>query len=348
MKLSKDSLWRTTKDYIFITFGVSLYAFGFCAFILPQKVVIGGLAGISTIIFFLTGLPVAVSNLVLNLILLTLAYRIVGRQFVVGTIFGAVMISLFMGIFQPLFAGGVIQGEPFMSIVIGASLCGLGVGLTFVHNGSTGGTDIVAAMVSKHSNVTIGRMMLYTDVIIISSSYFLFHNIDKVVFGFVVLFLVSYLTDLVINTNRQAVQFTIFSRRWREIATAINNDANRGCTVIDGMGWYSKQSVKMLIVMCRKIESVSIFRIVKSIDPDALVTQANVNGVYGKGFDQIKVKMKVENRDDIRKKINAETMADMGGHHAAAAEPLEPVQPAMDRTIDEDVKKYSGHHSGRV
>ena len=109
-----------------------------------------------------------------------------------------------------------------------------------------------------------------------------------------VLFLVSYMADMVINTNRQAVQFTIFSRHWREIATAINNDAKRGCTVLTGMGWYSKQEVKVLLVMCRKIESVTIFRIIKSIDKDAFVTQANVNGVYGQGFDEVKVKMKPE------------------------------------------------------
>jgi uncharacterized membrane-anchored protein YitT (DUF2179 family) len=320
MNFSRDNLWRSAKDYFFITLGMAIYAFGFTAFILPQKVVIGGLAGIGTIVYFLTGLPVAVTQLTLNALLLVLAYRIVGKQFVLGTIFGATLISVWVGLFQPIFAEGLIHGEPFMNVVIGGALCGLGIGLSFIHNGSSGGTDIVAAMVSKHSNVTIGRMMLYTDVFIISSSYFLFHEVAKIVYGMVVLVLVSYMADLVINTNRQAVQFTIFSRRWQEIATAINNDASRGCTVIDGMGFYSKRSVKMLIVMCRKIESVTIFRIVKSIDPDALVTQANVNGVYGQGFDQIKVKMKEPQHsddNDLHAKIEADVTVDMGGGHGA-------------------------------
>ena len=126
-------------------------------------------------------------------------------------------------------------------------------------------------MVSKHSNVTIGRMMLYTDVFIISSSYFILHELRYVVYGFMVLCIVSYVADMVINTNRQAVQFTIISSKWREIATAINNEARRGCTVLDGMGWYSKSSVKVLLVMCRKIESVNIFRIVKMIDSEAFI-----------------------------------------------------------------------------
>ena len=201
------------------------------------------------------------------------------------------MISVFVGIFQPLFQDG-FTNEPFLNVVLGGLMAGLGVGLAFTHNGSSGGTDIVAAMVSKYTNVSVGRTMLYTDVFIISSSYFLFHQLDLVVYGYVVLLIASTTADMVINTNRQAVQFTIFSKKWQEIATAINNDAHRGCTVLSGMGWYSKQEVKVLLVMCRKIESVYISRIIKSIDPDAFTTQANVNGVYGQGFDELKVKMK--------------------------------------------------------
>lgn len=291
MTLDRYKLWRTSKDYFFITLGVAIYAFGFCAFILPEKVVIGGLAGWGTIVYLTTGIPVAITQYALNLFLLALAFKIVGKQFVIGTLYGATMISVFVGIFQPLFAEGLTH-EPVMNIVIGGTLAGLGIGMTFVHNGSTGGTDIIAAMVNKHSNVSIGRMMLYIDVVTISLSFFIFHELDKMVYGYVVLFLVSYMADQVIYTNRQAVQFTIFSRRWEEIATAINNEASRGCTVMTGMGWYSKQEVKMLIVMCRKIESVTISRIIKSIDRDAFVTQANVNGVYGKGFDELKVKMR--------------------------------------------------------
>ncbi len=292
MSLDKINLWRTTRDYIFITLGMAIYALGFCAFILPQKVVIGGVAGLGTIAYFTLGVQVAVAQYALNLMLLAIAYRVVGKKFVLGTIFGATMISVWVGIFQPLFEGVRITDEPFMNIVIGGILAGIGVGVAFTHNGSSGGTDIVAAMVSKHTNVSVGRTMLYTDFFIISSSYFIFHKLDLVVYGFIVLALTSYTADMIINTNRQAVQFTIFSKKWQEIATAINNEAKRGCTVLTGMGWYSKQEVKVLLVMCRKIEAVTISRIIKSIDPLAFTTQANVNGVYGKGFDELKVKMK--------------------------------------------------------
>lgn len=296
-KLSRN-IWLSSKDYVFIVLGLCIYAFGFTAFVLPEKVVIGGLVGVGSLVYFLTDIPVAITSYACNLLLLAIAYRIVGRQFVVRTVFGATVLNLLIGIMQPLFPEPLIAQQTFMNIIIGGVLCGVGIGLAFTHNGSTGGTDIVAAMVSKRSNVSIGRMMIYCDFLIISSSFFLFYQIDKVVYGLVVTFLASFMTDQVINTNRQAVQFTIISRYWEEIATAINNEARRGCTVLSGMGWYTKHEVKMLIVMCRKIESVTIFRIVKSIDKDAFITQANVNGVYGQGFDMVKLKMKPSKNHD--------------------------------------------------
>lgn len=291
MAFNKNNLYRTARDYVFITFGMAIYAFGFCGFILPERVVIGGLAGVGTIVYFLTGIPVGITQYACNLLLLALAYKIVGKKFVLGTIYGATMISVFVSIFQPLLDGG-FTNDSLTNVVIGGAMAGVGIGVAFTHNGSSGGTDIIAAMVQKYTNVSIGRTMLCNDCIIISSSYFLFHQIDKVVYGFIVLLLSAYVADLVVNTNRQAVQFTIFSKKWEEIATAINNEAKRGCTVLTGMGWYSKQEVKVLLVMCRKIESVTISRIIKSIDPDAFTTQCNVNGVYGKGFDELKVRMK--------------------------------------------------------
>ena len=186
-----------------------------------------------------------------------------------------------------------------MNVCIGAIIAGIALGMVFTHNGSTGGTDIVAAIVAKKTNVTVGRTMLYVDFCIISSSYFIFHRIDTVVYGFMVLIITTYVVDMIINTNRQAVQFIIISQKWVTIASAINRHARRGVTVIDGMGWYTKSPMKMLLIVCRKIESVTIFRIIKSIDPGAFITQANVNGVYGQGFDELKYKQDLKLREEL-------------------------------------------------
>ena len=207
------------------------------------------------------------------------------------TIFGATFLSFFLGIAQPLFeAYPVVLEETFLDCVIGAVLCGTGVGIAFTHNGSTGGTDIVAAMVSKYRQISVGRMILYVDMIIISSSYLLYHDLDRVIYGFVVLVFLSYMTDQVVNNNRQAIQFTIISKQWDKIATVVNKEMHRGCTVLEGTGWYTKQEVKMLIIFCRKMEALQVYRIIKELDPKAFVSQGNVNTVYGEGFDQNRVK----------------------------------------------------------
>ena len=306
MKFNRNNLFTNLKDYLFIILGLLLYGFGFTAFILPHEIVIGGLSGVGTLVYFATMgvIPVAVTQYVCNLLLLGMAFKLVGKTFVLRTIFGATVISLSIGLFESIFMqlSHPLIPDLSMSAILGAILCGLGVGLCFVHNGSSGGTDIVAAMVSKVSNVSIGRTMIFTDMIIVALSIFLPFEGDfqqriearvpLIVYGWVITFIVAYMTDMVINTNRQATQFIIFSSKWDEIADQINMEAHRGVTVLDGEGWYTKHPVKVLMVWCRKIESVTIFRIVKSVDENAFITQANVNGVYGKGFDTMKVKMK--------------------------------------------------------
>lgn len=301
-----NSLMTNAKDYVMIVLGIVIYAIGFCAFILPHEIIIGGLTGVGTLVYFASGglIPVAVTQYACNLILLSMAFKIVGKTFVLRTIFGATVAALSIGVFEGLFMGldHPLIADISMSVILGAIFCGIGIGTAFIHNGSTGGTDIIAAMVSKVSNVSIGRTMIIVDMLIVASSILLPYEgtlgerlearVPLMVYGWVVTYIISYVTDMLINTNRQARQFIIFSKKWSEIADRINMEAHRGVTVLDGKGWYSKQDVKILMVWCRKMESVTICRIVKMIDQDAFITQSNVNGVYGKGFDTMRVKMK--------------------------------------------------------
>ncbi len=303
-KIDKRAFLTNFKDYVFIIFGLFLYALGFTAFIMPHEVVMGGLAGVGTLVYFATAgkVSVAVTIYIGNLILLSIAYKIVGRTFVMRTIFGATVASLWIGFMENFFMslGHPLIADISMSVILGGILCGVGVGTIFIHNGSSGGTDIIAAMVSKVSNVSIGRTMMFVDAIIVMCSIFLpFEGtieqrlearVPIMVYGFIVTFVIAYFADQVINSNRQATQFIIFSVKWEEIADAINREARRGVTVLDGMGWYTKKDMKILMVWCRKIESVNIFRIVKSIDENAFITQGAVNGVYGKGFDTMRIK----------------------------------------------------------
>ena len=288
---------REWNDYLAITFGLMCYAFGWAAFLLPYQITTGGVTGISAIIFYATGIEMQVSYVVINALFLVFALKILGVKFMVKTIYAIFMLTFLLWFFQRVLENseGVLPqlmgpGQEFMACMIGAGLLGFGIGLVFTHNGSTGGTDIIAWIVNKYRNVSLGRMMMYLDIIIISSCYFIFHDWKRVVFGFCVLFVMSIVIDYVINSTRQSVQFLIFSRKHEEIAKAITTEVDRGVTLLDGTGWYSKQDIKVVVVLAKKNESLSIFRLVKDIDSDAFISQSNVVGVYGEGFDKLKIK----------------------------------------------------------
>ena len=279
------------KDYVMITLGLFTYAFGFTAFILPEKIVIGSVTGLSSLIHYWLGWNVAVTYYVINIILLCIAFRSVGKQFVLRTIIGATISTICIGFLQPMFPTPIVEGQPFMNVILGAVLCGLGLGVVFTHGGSTGGTDIIAAMVAKHSTISFGRTMMYCDVLIICSSWLLFHSIDKIVYGLIFMVIYSVAAARVLNHTRQSVQFMIISTKCKQLADNVISEAHRGCTILDGTGWYTKDNAKIVMVMCRKHESVNIFRIIKETDRGAIITQSNVNSVYGFGFDELKVRV---------------------------------------------------------
>ncbi len=288
MKLTPRDIWNEVKDYTIITLGLMCYTFGWTAFLVSNEIVTGGVTGLSAIIYFGTNIPVPISYFTINGILLIAAIRIIGWQYCIRSIFGVVMTTIQLSIWAYYIKEPLIKDEPFMSCIIGGIMLGVGIGVAFTRNGSTGGTDIIAAIINKYKPITLGRSILYCDLLIISSSYMLFHDMEKIVFGFVVLAVSTYSCDLLINGIRQSIQLLIFSDKYEEIADHINRDINRGVTILDGMGWYSKQPKKVIVVLAKRTESTSIFRLVKQIDSHAFISQSNVIGVYGEGFDKIK------------------------------------------------------------
>lgn len=303
-KPTKAEITREIKDYAYITLGLISYSLGWAVFLLPYQIATGGTTGISAIIYYATGFPIQWSYFLINAILMTFAVWLLGPRFSIKTTYGIFMLTFFLWLFQllvnnymsapdvssdgkPLLLG---QGQDFMACIIGAAMCGVGLGITFNYNGSTGGTDIIAAIVNKYKDVSLGRMIMLCDVCIISSCYIVFHDWRRVIFGFVTLFIIGLVIDWFINSARQSVQFFIFSKHYDEIADRIVKDMHRGVTVLDGTGWYSKNGVKVLVVLAKKRQSLDIFRLVKGIDPNALISQSSVIGVYGEGFDKLKVK----------------------------------------------------------
>ncbi|MDR2917579.1 MAG: YitT family protein [Tannerella sp.] len=289
MRKSFAKIYHPIKDYIMIFLGTVLYGFGFNGFILSNEIVPGGLTGIASLIFYATKIPVSVSYAAINVVLLVFAFKILGRRFVINSLFGIICLTFTLMFFEWLLKGkALVSGEPFMAILIGGVLCGTGLGIIFSANGSTGGTDIIGAIINKYKNVSIGRALLYCDLIIIACSYLIFHNIDKIVFGYVIMFTEMYILDHVLNANNQSVQFFIFSKKHEEIVESIIKNLDRGCTILNGEGGYSKQPIKVIVLLAKKKESAMIFRMIKNIDNQAFISQGNVQGVYGEGFEQIK------------------------------------------------------------
>ncbi|MCI6524212.1 MAG: YitT family protein [Parabacteroides sp.] len=290
LSLSQAIWLRELKDYLMIAVGLIFYGVGWTVFLLPNDITSGGVPGISSIVYWAVGIPVQYTYFVINAFLLALSLRILGFKFSIKTIFAVFTLTFFLSVIQKLTEGThLLSDQPFMACVLGATLCGIGLGIAFTCNGSTGGTDIIAAIINKYRDITLGRVIMLCDLIIISSSYFVLQDMEKVLYGFVTLFVCSFMLDQVVNGSRQSVQFFIISKKYEEIAKEINA-LHRGVTLIDAKGFYTGQEQPMMFVLAKRRQSTTIFRIINDIDPDAFVSQSAVIGVYGNGFDHIKVK----------------------------------------------------------
>ena len=286
------------RDYLQMLLGTVIYTIGYSCFLLPYKIVSGGVTGTSTILFYLTGFPAGNTYLLINIGLLLLAMRILGWRYLVRTIIVTLLISFAIGIMQTKLtvvgADGshtlmhIIGEQKFMACVIGAFFEGLGLATIFLAGGSTGGTDIIASSINKYWNISLGRLLLMLDIIIIGGSYFISHDIETMVVGYLAMFISLNFLDYVINAARRSVQFIIISEHYEEIAEEVNTRLERGVTVLSGEGFYSKEKRQVLLILAKRYESRSIFQLIKRIDPQAFVSMSNVEGVFGEGFDPIK------------------------------------------------------------
>ena len=279
------SPWLLLRDYLQMLVGTVIYTVGYTTFLLPYKIVSGGVTGISTVIYYLTGFPAGNTYLFINIALLLMAMRILGWRYLVRTIIVTLLISTSIGIMQAQLTEVAADGTPklmhilgeqkFMACVIGAFLEGLGLATIFLAGGSTGGTDIIASAINKYWNISLGRLLLMLDIVIIGGSYLIEQDIETMVVGYLAMFISLNFLDYVINSARQSVQFIIISEHYDEIAEEVNTKLE-------------KEKRQVLLILAKKYESRSIFQLIKRIDPRAFVSMSNVEGVFGEGFDVIK------------------------------------------------------------
>ncbi len=289
MKPSTKRIFQEIEKYFFICLGLAIFAFGWTAFLIPQQITGGGISGISAIIYFACDkIPVAVSSLVLNLILVAIAWRILGRRFCIDTLICSVILSLMLQAGQMIFPEALVPDDPFMCAAIGAVLSGVGIGMALTNGGNTGGTDIIVLMIAKYRKVSYGRTSLYLNILIVLSSILITHDPVKLVNSTVVLFIYIFVSDIVIDGYRQTFQFMVFSNKNHEIADRINKDLHRGATFLKGTGSYNRQETEVLLIISHRSDRANIIRIIKEVDSSAFISVSKVQSVFGKNFEEIK------------------------------------------------------------
>ncbi len=304
LKFDSKTIKTEIKQYVFIMIGLIMYSFAWTAILAPAEVVGGGIPGISMLIFQATGgasptgelvgIPMGYSYFAINVILVIIGFLLIGPRFGSKTIFAMTFNSMMLTFFQfilidtPDLLG--LGSDKLLSAILGGSISGFGIGMCFAQGGSTGGTDIIAMILNKFRNIGIGKTIIACDIIIVGCSYFVYKDITSIIYGFVTVSLAGYTIDLFLQGNKQTCQLLIISKKYAEIADKIVSDAGRGCTVLNGEGWYSKQPQKVLMVTCRKNETALIYRIVMEVDSTSFLTNASVSGVYGNGFELLKTK----------------------------------------------------------
>lgn len=300
------SIYRTVRDYAIIAIAMIMGVIGLNLFLVPNEITMGGTMGVAEIVYWGTGIQTQYTYFAINAALLIAALKVLGWRFCVKTVYAVVVFTVASSVFQWLGFANVhlLADQKFMACIVGGVFMGTSVGLGLSAGGSTGGSDVVAAMIHKYRDVSLGHIILFCDLTIITSSYVVLHDWEKVLYGYVLLFIVSFCVDYVVNLLRRSVQFLIISRKWEEIGLAINKIADRGCSTLNGNGFYSKRDIKVIFCIAKKSESAMIFDIVDEIDPDAFVAQSAVIGVYGQGFDRVRVRKKIS-LEEIKKEIKA-------------------------------------------
>lgn len=308
--METKKILRGVKAYFIITLGLLCYVLGWCIFLIPNNLVGGGVSGISSIILYAFGVPISITYFTINIILLLIALKVLGKGFGAKTVYAIIMATLFFQ-FVPQFIPQdfineiAISNGKLLSAIFGGVLSGLGIGISFSQGGSTGGTDIVALMVAKYHNIAPGRMILYMDLVIIASSLLIpakeitdaagnvtgtetwGMRLATVLYGYMLIASCSQIVDMMVAGSRQSVQVYIFSTKYDQIADKITQEMGRGVTVLNGEGWYTKKENKMLLVLIHKTETSNIHALIKEIDRDAFISMAPVTGVWGRGFQQI-------------------------------------------------------------
>ena len=271
------------KEYLLTTIGVALTAIALEYFFFPCDIAAGGVSGIGLVVNKVSGLDTSIVVLVLNILLFILAFIVLGKSFGAKSIYATVMLSVFMWIIEKILKPGILTENMFLASVFGSILLGMGAAIVFHQGASTGGTSIIAAIISKFTPIGIGISVLLTDsfVCLLAISVF---GVDKGLFGFFSVILIGLIIDKFIDGFNTCKQVFIITSKEKEIVNHIIKNIDRGCTVLNGNGGYTGSDVKIIYTVLNSNQFIALQKHVKEIDPAALLTVNDSTEVLGEGF----------------------------------------------------------------
>ena len=301
----KNSIRKVLKEYGIISLGLVFYSFGFTQLLVPAETVPGGTGGISSLIYFALGSPssfllsFSMLYFYVNTLLLLLGVLVIGPRFGFKTIFAIVVNTLFMSLMETYIPDGILglssETDKLLMVILGGVMAAIGVATCFIQGGSSGGTDIIAMIVNKYRNISLGKVIMFCDVAIVTSSLFVFGQVKPAIYGLVTMAVVGYTIDMMMSGSKQSFQLFVFSPKFQEIGKRVIAEAHRGVTYLDAVGGYTEQQQKVVLIICRKTEISQIYQIIRDVDQNAFISSANVNGVYGQGFEVLDPKKKKTN-----------------------------------------------------
>lgn len=288
MNTNDNTPWQIALRVFKILLGSAIFAAGIQWLYHPASLVSGGVTGIAMIINYLTGLPVGVMILAMNLPLFLVSFKSYGWRFMAGSLLGTVASSIFIDLFALIPYN--ITAEPFLAAIYGGIITGLGLGIVFTTGSTTGGTDVVAKLIKdKFPYVNFGTMILVLDAVIIAVYALLFRKYDSAMYTIIAVYVAARVIDLVLYGASQSKLCHIISEYSDEIKTAIVEKLNRGVTVLSGKGAYSGQDKQILLCVVKRQQIVEIKKIVKNIDKRAFVIVTDTRDVFGEGFGDISI-----------------------------------------------------------
>ncbi len=272
------------KNLFFILLGSAIFSFGLVHFNMQNNLAEGGFTGITLLLFFLFQINPSISNLVLNVPIFFIGWKLLGKTTFLYTLIGTISVSFFLWIFQLHPFHIPLHEDLTLAALFAGVFIGVGLGIIFRYGGTTGGVDIIARLVYKFFGISMGKTMFLFDACVITLSSIFYLSYREAMYTLVAVFIGTRVIDFIQEGAYRAKAATIISEKHEEIAEKIMKDMDRGVTILKGQGSFTKQNRNILYCVVAKNEFVKLKQVITAVDPHAFVVVSDVHDVLGEGF----------------------------------------------------------------